>query len=224
MQIKPILTLITDRLGYATKDFLVTTPEQWAVEQMTKRYAKPYVEALVECDSMNPFPRLCFDHLCEERRALGKWFDSAGKLNLMLQSASLTNKLSGPIEDGIGWDWKANGDSEEHMVYFKTRLLTACLLTMQIPTKERHSGSKLFGGISSIICSAYTDRASIHRWNGIPARGDHPAMSGVIMSRRWVAHMSFTFLMTLTTDRKWAWDASKCKGVFGDVDEDRGAY
>ena len=135
------------------------------------------------------------------------------------------NRLSGPIEDGIGWDWKQNGDPEHRMRLFKGMLIGVCHTTTLIPPQDRNNGNKQFGGLAALICSSYTERSSIHRWNGIGAKGpDQPAVSGMIMSRRWVAHMSYTMLIQLGANRKWAWEVSKSKNVFGLIDEERGAF
>lgn len=217
---RSILALITDNAGGATKDFLLKTPEQWANEQMNQRYT----QGVMPDDRVDSFPHFCFVHLLEEYAAMRAWFDDAGKLNPMLQSASLVNRLSGPIGDGIGWDWKQNGDPEHRMRMFKGMLIAVCRTAALIPFSDRNSGNMQFGGLATLIRSAYTERASIHRWNGIDGKGDTPAISGADLSRRWVAHMSYTFLINLMADRKWAWDVSKCKAIFGPIDEDRSQY
>jgi len=218
---RSILALITDNAGSATKDFLLKTPEQWANEQMTRRYS----QSRQDSDAADSFPGLCWQHLYDEYVALRAWFDETGKLNPMLQSASLVNRLSGPIEDGIGWDWKQNGDPEHRMRLFKGMLIGVCHTATLIPLEDRNSGNKQFGGLATLICSSYTERAAIHRWNGVASKGpDQPAVSGMLMSRRWVAHMSYTMLIQLGATRKWAWEVSKSKNVFGLVDEERGVF
>ncbi len=215
---RSILAQITDNAGNATKDFLLKTPTQWADEQMPIRYS----QSRQPSDEEGSFPLLCWQHLHDEYLAIRAWFDSAGKLNPTLQSASLVNRLSGPIEDGIGWDWKQNGDPEHRMRLFKGVLISCHRTVSLIPQNDRNNGNKQFGGIATLISSSYTERASLHRWNGVEARADQQQVSGMIMSRRWVAHMTYTMLINFKANRKWAWEVSKCKATFGPIEEERG--
>ena len=204
-----IVSLVTDGQGYATKTFLETTPTEWADAQMKVRYG----HTVLDTDGAYTFARLCYDQLVEERKSLSSWFDDSGKLNPTLQSAFMSNKLHGAIGDGIGWDFKPNGDPEHRMTIFKGTLVAASRSADLIPQERRNRGNMQFGGLATMIRSAYTERAALHTW-----RGDED-LSGADMSRRWVAHMTFVFLLRLGAERTWAWDASRSRTVFGPVEE-----
>lgn len=216
--LQTILALITDNAGNATKDFLMKTSSQWADEQMLLRYS----QAKHPDDTEDSFPFACWDQLRAEYDALRSWFDQDGKLNLLLQSASLVKRMSGPIDDGVGWDWKQNGDPEHQMRMFKGMVIAIHRAMSLIPRQDRNNGNKQMGGLATLIVSAYNSRAALHRWNGASGKGtDQPNASGVIMSRRWVAHMSYTLLVQLGAIRKWSWEVSKCKNVFGVIEEEK---
>jgi hypothetical protein len=212
---RSILSLITDGDGKAKTDFLLLTPAQWADQQMLVRYSM----GKMATDSEDYFPYRCWETLCKEYLALRTWFSPDGTLQPLLQSAAITNRLSGPLGDGIGWDFKTNGDPDLRMTSFKTTLIAACRAAEGLPAADRNSGNGQFGGLAMTIRNAYTERASIHRWVGVED-GD-VKFTGADMSRRWAAHMTFTFIIRLGADRKWAWEASKCKTIFGPVDEER---
>ena len=133
----------------------------------------------------------------------------------MLQSAFMVNKLHGPIGDGLGWDFRPNGDPEPRMLLFKGTLISVTRSAALIAENQRNRGSMQFGGLSTLVRSAYVERATLHTWRGDEAL----KIDGAEMSRRWVAHMTYTFLLRLGAEREWAWDASKCRKVFGPVDE-----
>lgn len=208
-----ILQLIA-KDGVALTDFLTTTPELWADKQMQLRYGT----ARLESDDLNSFPMQCWKLLCDEYSMLRTWFTDDGKLNITLQSASIQNRLTGPIGDGVGWDFKTNGDSEHRMTYFKGVLIAATRAAALLPPNDRNNGNAQFGGLLRFVNGAYNMRAEVHRWRTIEMGG--VVYSPTDMSRRWVAMQTYTFVMRLGADnRKWAWEASKCIGVFGPFDD-----
>ena len=211
---RSLVGLITDGAGFATKDFLAKTPAQWADEQMLARYS----QGKLPDDKPGDFPYDCWVLLCDEYLALQTWFDKTGKLNPLLQSVMLTGRLSGPIKDGVSWDWKTNGDPDVRMYMFKGPLIAAWRAAMLIPADDRNSGNMQLGGLATIIRSAYTERAKIHRWVGYDR--DNVKYTADNMSRRWVSHMTNNFLIKLGADRKWSWEVSKCKSVFGPIEEE----
>jgi hypothetical protein len=211
---RSILSLVTDGLGHATTDFLTLSPAEWADRQMALRYSQSKLPG----DEPGDFPYLCWDHLAQEYLAIRTWFDAGGKLNPMLQSASMSNRLSGPIGDGIGWDWKTSGDPDVRMMLFKGPLIAAWRAGSMIPKRDRNSGNMQLGGLATIVRGAYTERAKIHRWSDTAS--EDGAIKGDLMSRRWVAFRTYTFLMNLCADPKWSWEVSKCKSVFGPIEEE----
>lgn len=215
---KSILSLITDGAGKAKTDFLLLTPAQWADQQMLVRYSM----SKLPTDTEDYFPYRCWEHLCKEYLALRAWFAPDSTLNPLLQQASITNRLSGPLGDGIGWDFKTNGDPELRMTSFKTMLIAACRAAEGLPAGDRNSGNGQFGSLALTIRNAFTERAAMHRWVGVDT--EDLKLTGADMSRRWAAHMTFTFLIRLGADRRWAWDVSKCKTILGPVDDERQAY
>ncbi len=220
---RSITSLITDGRGYATQDFLACTPEKWADEHMAERYGQT---RLVK-DASDHFAVLCWDYLREEYRSLRSWFTDDGKLSNLLQSKFIHTKLSGPLGLGIGWDFKPNSDPSENMLQFKGTLIAAIRAAEMIPPRARTSGSIQFGGIVKIIRSAYTARAEIHSWRPsteVLEGKESVKYSGADLSRRWVAFRTNTLLIQLGADSAWAWEASRCKALFGCVDEERNAY
>lgn len=212
---RSILSLITDGNGSINKDFLTKSPAEWANEQMAARYSQSKLPG----DKPQDFPYVCWQHLCDEYMALRTWFDKDGKLTPLMESLSVHNALSGNIGDGIGWDWKSNGDPDVRMFLFKGPLIAAWRAASVIPINDRNSGNMQLGGLATIIRGAYTERAKIHRWSGVEEDGKK-IFQGDQMSRRWVAHMTNHFLIGLGCDRKWAWEVSKSKSVFGPIEED----
>jgi len=211
---RSIISLITDGNGLAKKEFLHKTPAEWADEQMALRYS----QSKMADDKPQDFPFMCWQHLCDEHIAMLSWFDKAGNLNPLVSSASMTNRLQGPLGSGISWDWKSNGDPDVRMFLFKGPLIAAWRAAQLIPYADRNSGNMQMGGIATVVRGAYTERAKIHRWIGYDREGNK--ISGDNMSRRWVAHMTNNFLISLGADRKWAWDVSKSKTIFGPIEED----
>lgn len=211
---KSVVALITDGQGNALTDFLTCTPEQWADRHMPIRYST----ARLETDDTNSFPAQCWRQLCDEYQMLRSWFTADGKLNITLQGASAQNRLTGPIGDGLGSDFKTNGDPENRMIYFKSVLIAATRAAALLPPSDRHSGNAQFGGLVKFINGAYSMRAEVHRWRTIKI-GD-VTYSPSDMSRRWVAMQTYSFMLRLGADnRKWAWEASKCLSIFGPFDD-----
>jgi len=220
---RSITSLITDGKGFATKEFLVISLEQWANTQMGQRYGQTHLET----DDNTNFATLCWRYLKEEYRALRSWFQDDGKLSPLLQSKFLSTKLSGPLGNGIGWDFKPNGDPEPRMLQFKGTLISARRSAELIPQENRNSGNMQFGGIVKIVRSAYTARSELHSWRPVILVNEGKEKvqySGADMSRRWVSFRTYTFLIDVGADPVWAWEASRCRALFGPVDEERGAY
>jgi hypothetical protein len=203
--------MITDGQGYATTTFLKTTPDEWAVDQLKERYG----HVLTSTDPTGSPPRLAYDQLKDERKALGSWFDESGKLSPLLQSAFLTNRFHGPIGNGFGWDFRPSGEPEGRMLLFKGALIAATRAALVVPEDQRSRGSIHLGGIATMVRGAYTERAALHTWKG----DVQSKLDGAELSRRWVSFQTFSFLARLNADYEWAWDVSKCRKVFGPVDE-----
>jgi hypothetical protein len=211
---KSIVALITDGNGQARTDFMLKSPEQWANEQMALRYNTN----IADTDLDGEFPYICWEHLKEEHEILRQWFTDDGKLNLTLQSASIINRLSGPIGDGMGWDFKANGDPEVRMVYFKSTLIAAARAAALIPYKNRDDANQQFSGIAKLVHGAYSMRSEIHRWRGFEYNKVNYTPAEV--SHRWVAMQTYNFLVRLGVPRPARlWSLSKCNTVFGAFDE-----
>lgn len=220
---RSITSLITDGRGYATQEFLAISPDKWADTQMGLRYG----QTKLETDPIDHFTTLCWDYLRSEYRALRSWFQDDGKLSPLLQSKFLATKLSGPLGNGIGWDFKPNGDPEPRMLLFKGTLISAQRSAELLPKESRNSGNMQFGGIVKIVRSAFTSRAELHSWRAqttLADGTDKVQYSGADMSRRWVSFRTYTFLVNVGADPVWAWEASRCKALFGPIDEERGAY
>lgn len=213
---RSITSLITDDTGHATQDFLSCTPERWADIQMANRYG----QMCLSTDGDNHFARLCWQYLCEEYKSLRAWFTVEGRLSSVLQSKFLMSRLSGPVGDGIDWDFKPNGDPEPRMLQFKGTLIAAQRAAELIPAEGRNSGNMQFGGLVKIIRSAYSARAEIHSWRPVSGEGD-VKYSGTDMSRRWVSHRTNILLTRLGAPPGWSWEASRCRALFGPIDEER---
>jgi hypothetical protein len=220
---RSITSIITDGCGFATKEFLSTTAERWADEHLALRYRQTHLAS----DGVDHFSHLCWQYLCEEYKALRSWFQDDGKISLLLQSKFLTTRLTGPLGNGIGWDFKPNGDPEPRMLLFKGTLISAQRSAELLPKESRNSGNMQVGGIVKIVRSAFTARAEVHSWraNTVVEEGKEKVLySGADMSRRWVSFRTYTFLVNVGADPVWAWEASRCKALFGPIDEDRNAY
>ena len=220
---KPLTSLITDGNGIALTSFLASTSEKWADEHLSLRYG----QVRLSTDNQDHFASLCWEFLKQEYIALRAWFQPDGKLSPLLQSKFLNTKLSGPLGTGIGWDFKSDGTPEPRMLLFKGTLIAAQRAAELLPIEQRNSGSMQFGGLIKIVRSAYTARAEVHSWRAqtiIENGKEKIQYPGSEMSRRWIAHRSFTFLISVGAEPVWAWEASKCKTLFGPVDEERNAY
>jgi hypothetical protein len=215
-----ITSLIATPDGAILPSFACKSPDDWAKEQMLARYH----QILTDADGPGSFIRLCYDRLKEERTALSSWFDSEGKLQLSLRSIFMMNRLAGPIDDGIGWDFRNDGAPEQRMLVFKGTLMAVCRATSLIPVTDRDGGNMQFGGLATLVKSAYTERARLHLWRGYDAGNDARKYSGSEMSQRWVAHQSYVFLLGLEAPSRWAWEVSGCIRQFGPVDERKSLY
>lgn len=220
---RSITALITDGTGHATTEFLAKFPEEWAREHIQRRYgAAPPTED----DPDGHIVRLCFNFLVEEYRALRSWFTDDGKLSNLLQGRFL-DQMSGPIGAGIGWDFKPNGDPEPRMLQFKGTLISCARSAELIPPHQRNSGAIQLGGIVRLVRGAYTARAELHNWKSqMRMEKDEEGrqrevvvVDGERLAQRWVAFRTHTFMIGLGADPMWSWDASRCRQIFGSVDE-----
>lgn len=223
---RSITSLITDEgTGHARKDFLASNAEVWAQTHMAQRYG---ASAPLESDGLNHISRLCYEYLQDEYRALRGWFTDEGKLSPLLQSKFLSTRLSGPLGDGIGWDFKQNGDPEPQMLQFKGTLISATRSAELLPVDARNSGNMAFGGIVRLVRTAYTARAAMHSWRAImkkaPEGHEEVDVDGAELSRRWVAFRTYNFMVELGAEPVWAWEASRCKSSLGAVDEEYGKH
>lgn len=213
---RSIAALITDGSGAATNEFLTTLPEHWASTQMGVRYGQIYTPL----DGPNHPATLCYKYLLDEYRALKGWFQNDNKFSALLSSRFLQNYMNRPLGDGIGWDFKTSGDPEPLMVSFKTQLISAHRAIEAMPSSERFdSGNMAFGGIRTLVRAAYTTRARMHSWRSRAT--DNKDYTGIEIQSRWISIQTFVFLIRAGIDPSWAWDSSKCKGLFGPFDEER---
>lgn len=213
-----LLALVASPDGTILTSFATTTPEAWADQQMLKRYG----QVITEADAADSFPRACWAKLVDERAAVATWFDGAGKVSPTLQSIFMVNRMVGPIDDGLGWDFEPDGKPCQRMLVFKGTLLAVCRTAALIQVADRHGGNMQFGGLAALVKSAYTERARLHTWRGYQGQSAAPGISGADMSARWVAYRSFLFLLALQAAHHWAWEASNCRRIFGPVCEPSG--
>jgi hypothetical protein len=103
------------------------------------------------------------------------------------------------------------------MLVFKGTLLAVWRSAHLMPLKDSHGGSMQFGGLATLVKSAYAERARLHNWRGF--QQDNRSFNGEEMGTRWAAYRSFLFLLTLGTNARWAWEASGSLKAFGPVDE-----
>lgn len=213
-----IRALIATTDGTIKPEFASVTPEAWAQQQMLARYN----QIVTDQDGPNDFPQQCFEKLLEERSALSTWFDDAGHLSPTLQSVFMMNRLSGPIEDGLGWDFRPDGSPEPRMLVFKGTLMAVWRSSQLIQPKDRTGGNMQFGGLATLVKSAYTERARLHSWRNYDPTNDSRRFTGAEMSQRWVAYRSFLFLLRIGASDRWAWEISGCHKLCGPVDERKG--
>jgi hypothetical protein len=215
-----INTLIADKDGIATKDFLTTTETQWAKTQMDLRYntAPPN-----ENDAEGSYAQRCYSALVAEYRALRSWFvEPEFKLSILLQSRFLSNKFSGTIGDGFGWDFRADGDPEPRVLYFKSTLMTCERQVRMLPPGCAKPNSAGFGGIAKLVRHAFQLRAEAHLWaprETKKAEDPSASLSGEDIAKRWIAYRATAFLISLGMEPGWAWNAGGCARVFGCADE-----
>lgn len=220
---RSITALITDGTGHATTEFLGMFPEEWATTHIQLRYgaAPPSVD-----DPEDHIARRCFAFLVEEYKVLRSWFTDDGRLSNLLQSRFLERR-TGPIGDGIGWDFKPNGDPEPRMLQFKGTLVSCSRSAELIPARQRNSGAIQLGGIVRLVRGAYTARAELHHWRAQMKMEKDEAgrerevvvVDGEKLGQRWVAFRTYNFMLGLGAEPTWAWDASRCRQIFGSVDE-----
>ena len=214
---RSLTALITDGTGHATTQFLGYSPQEWATEHIQRRYgAAPPTED----DPEDHVVRRCFEFLEDEYRILRGWFTDDGRLSNLLQSRFLDRK-PGPLGDGIGWDFKPNGDPEPRMLQFKGTLISCARSAELIPLERRNSGVIQLGGLVRLVRGAYAARAELHHWNAL-YKNEELLYDGEQLSQRWAAFRSYTFMVGLRVDPSWAWDASRCRQIFGPVDETHG--
>lgn len=214
-----ITTLIASADGTIRPDFAASSPDDWAASQMFKRYN----QVVSDSDGPGDFPRICFEKLRDERVSLSTWFNEAdGKLSPTLQSVFMVNRLAGPIDDGIGWDFRPDGSPEQRMLVFKGTLLAVWRAAGLIAPKDRTVGNMQFGGLATLVKSAYTERAKLHTWRGYQPENDPRRFTGLEMSHRWVAHRSFLFLLRMGAPERWAWEISGSLKAFGPFEEKKG--
>lgn len=200
--------------GRITTEFLAMTPDEWATRQFLARYQVD----ILPTEIGRHFARRCWEYLTEEYSALRAWFTDDGSLSTMLASRFLDLRLTGPIEDGIGWDFTKNGEPNIQIIQFKAQTIMGLRMLNLVPDVDRNSGNPQFAICFNLLKTAYTARAAAHRW-----RPTLTGISGADLSRRWVAWKVFNHMLVTGCDPDWAWQASKCLSEFGPTDEDRRA-
>lgn len=213
-----ILSLVASSDGTILPAFAALDADAWAQREMLARY----YQVITDDDGPASFPRQCYNKLKEEREALSTWFDSSGRLSPTLQSVFMMNKLSGPVDDGLGWDFRADGKPEHRMITFKGTLLAVWRGSQLIDPVDRHIGNMQFGGLATMVKSAYTERAKLHSWRDTFPYQDDRRYLALDMSSRWVAHQTYLFLLNIGAPERWAWESSNSFRIFGPVDEKRG--
>lgn len=215
---RSVTSLISDGQGNILRDFLQKTPEQWADEHMVRRYgaAPPRDD-----DSDDHFARLCYDFLVKEYKTLRGWFTD-GKLSRMMMSRAVSNHVTGCIGNGIGWDFKRDGDPEPRMLQFKGTMISACRaaeLKIQDP-RVADCGSLEIGGLAKLVRAAYESRAMIHTWLTVEEGSgqNKRVVSSDTIAKRWVAFRTYNFLLRYNSDPDFAWGASRAQAVFGAID------
>jgi hypothetical protein len=203
---QPILRLISDSSGSARTDFLQCPAADWAERNMRLRYGACGPE---EGEPATSFVSKCWAHLLEEHRTLRTWFTDDGKLSTLLQTKFNPFRSTGPLGDGVGWDFDGNGDPLSGMVSFKTMLLSAWRLADAVARKRRNASDMQFATALRLVRTGYTTRAGIHTWRD------------TALAQRWIAYQTLTFLLAFDADPSWAWDAAKMKTWFGPTDDER---
>ena len=209
---KSVLALITDGRGYITKEFLAARPAEWAREHMARRYGGVQV---LDTDPADHFAHLCFRYLLGEYHTLRSWFTEDGKFSSLLHGRFIGSLGQRALGNGIGWDFRSDGDSELRMLQFKGTLVNAQRAAELLGPDQRTASSLQFAAIARLIRSAYVARAELHNWRPVDDK-----ISGEDLAKRWVAHRTYTFLTGLGAEPVWAWDISLCRRVFGPIDEE----
>jgi hypothetical protein len=201
---RSILHLIADENGKIAPAFLQLRPSEWASQHMQRRYG-----AVVPADDVDPRhpTKLCYDFLLEEYRILRSGFDKEGTISRLLMSRSLSTQRTAPIGNGIGWDFRPDGDPEPSMLQFKGTLM-ACRLAADLRT---HDGGGELGGIAKLVRAGYQARADLHIWNAVDD------VSGADIARRWIAFQTYNFLINCRVEEMLAWSTSRCREVFGTI-------
>lgn len=220
---KNITSLISDGTERILQDFLQTTPQKWADEHMQRRYSATPPK---DDDPKDHFARLCHAYLMDEYRTLRGWFTEEGKLSRILMSRTIGDVMSSRIGNGIGWDFKPNGEIEPRMIQFKGTLI-ACTRIGELRPRDPlklDCGSAAAGGLAKTVRDAYEVRANVHTWTPIEeSRGkDKVIVSGGEMSRRWVAYRVYNFLIRAGIEDEHAWVISGCRKVFGEIEPAKG--
>lgn len=211
-----INTLIADADGLALKEFLKTPDTKWAANAMLRRYGQAPPDH--EVDLPTSWASRCFDHLVAENRILRGWFTDSGKLSPLLQAPFLAQLRAAPMRDGLGWDFKLNGDGEPEMQQFKGTLIYIERCALAMPLADRDMGNLRFAAFLRLARAAYESRAALHPWR--PAvQGTKVLYDGAELAKRWVAMRVHSFMVQLGADPYAAWEGSKCRVVFGPVDE-----
>lgn len=217
-----IISLITDGEGRGTTAFLTGNRDAWAERYMLERYRM----ARHPTDSATHPATLCFAKLQEEYDTMRSWFLEDGTYSQLLHSRHCTQVQSGPIGDGIGWDFTAAGELNPRMLQFKVHLISAArMLDALTPAERAQYGLASIGTAKTLAASAYTARAAFHRWRPYEEEGPDGKLvvkySGADMSRRWVTFRTYQFLVGYGVPHAWAWEATKAKQCFGPTDEER---
>lgn len=178
--------------------------QAWAAQQFQRRYnqAPPQPGEI-------GFPLLVFNKLNAEFTMLRSWFQSDGRLSMLLVSQS-TVKLRNPVlGSGISVDFKVDLSINQHVIEFKGHLVA---LSRMLALHTSKSPARL-APLTAMVCSAYRARAEGHDWKNIPGR-----YSGEDLALRWAAHKSYAFMLGVGADADWAWAACGCLAAFGPAD------
>jgi hypothetical protein len=209
----PLLALVTSPDGQALTAFLVQSGQEWADKQMAARYgfAGP---------PTTPFSRRCHGQLMTEYNAVRSWFQN-GKLSNLLMSKTAAAMASAPLGDGVGWDFKPDGDPDLRVIQFKTTLLAAERTAENLPARERHVGSPHSVGLARLVYSAYKARSEGYRWKASTWKGTE--YDGESLAQRWAAIQAYTFFLRMGFDASvdWLWTTMQCQAAFGLIREVR---
>src|SRR4029077_895309 len=144
--------------GHVTNEFLAMTPEQWAESQFKMRYRT----VILPTEVGDHFARKCWDYLLEEYSALRSWFMEDGALSKLLSNRTFEIRRSGPIGDGIGWDFDMNNEPNSTMITFKSQVMCAIRAVEAMPAKERIPGNPVYSIQFERLKTHYPARAEFH--------------------------------------------------------------